>query len=248
MILGPLDEVGHDQEVSGEAHIDDNIDLELKPVKIDRALLLSEIGIGCQPRFQTSARIFRQHPRFARQVARKAGKDGLAVRRRKGAALGDHQRVGGCFGQIGEGLLHHRRRFDEGLRVGAGPIISVDLRRIGNAQHRVMRLVHVRLSKVGGVGGDQRQTPRIGQVNQRVLGLFAHRVAVTGKFDIEPPRKQRLQPISQPGTGLVLAFRQQPGQTAFTRAGQRDQPFGTTIKIVERNVRIALQRAVKVRG
>src|SRR5690606_7330078 len=40
VVLGPLDEVHHDQEVTGKAHLDDDIQLELEPVQIDLAALL----------------------------------------------------------------------------------------------------------------------------------------------------------------------------------------------------------------
>lgn len=34
LVLAPLDEVGHDQEVAGEAHLDDGVQLEFQPVDI----------------------------------------------------------------------------------------------------------------------------------------------------------------------------------------------------------------------
>ena len=34
MRLRPLDEVGDDQEIAGEAHLDDDIELELEPVAV----------------------------------------------------------------------------------------------------------------------------------------------------------------------------------------------------------------------
>ncbi|MNS88353.1 hypothetical protein D3C72_1223240 [compost metagenome] len=38
VVLGPLDKVHHDQEVTGEAHLDDDIQLKIQPVDIDLTL------------------------------------------------------------------------------------------------------------------------------------------------------------------------------------------------------------------
>jgi hypothetical protein len=45
-VLGPVDEVGHDQEVAREAHLDDGVGLELEPVFVALALLLALLGLG----------------------------------------------------------------------------------------------------------------------------------------------------------------------------------------------------------
>ena len=42
MVLGPFDEVGHDQEVAGEAHLLDDAQLEIQPLLI----LLERGGMG----------------------------------------------------------------------------------------------------------------------------------------------------------------------------------------------------------
>ncbi len=48
IVLGPLDEVGHDQEVAGEAHLDDGIGLKLQPRFVARAFLLALFLVGEQ--------------------------------------------------------------------------------------------------------------------------------------------------------------------------------------------------------
>jgi hypothetical protein len=37
LLLRPVDEVGDDQEVAGEAHLHDHVELELEPVDVVRA-------------------------------------------------------------------------------------------------------------------------------------------------------------------------------------------------------------------
>ena len=115
-------------------------------------------------------RIVGQHPRFAFEIACEARQDGRAVRRRIGAALCDHQGVGRRLGQVGEGLLHHARRLDEAFRIGARTIVRIDMGRTGDAQHGVMRLVHVRFGEIGRIGGHQWEIARKGKLDQRRLG------------------------------------------------------------------------------
>ena len=43
LALRPFDEVGDDQEIGGEAHLDDDVELEIEPVEIGLALLRSAI-------------------------------------------------------------------------------------------------------------------------------------------------------------------------------------------------------------
>ena len=94
VILGPFDEVGHDQEVAGKAHRVDHVGFEIEPVEIDLPLFGGQLAIGRQPRFQPRAGIVDQHLRFAFLVAGQAGQQRLALGRGEGAALRDHQRVG----------------------------------------------------------------------------------------------------------------------------------------------------------
>ena len=169
LVLGPFDEVGNDQEVAGKAHLVDDVDFELQPVEIDLALLVAHLAIGFEPGFQSLARIFFQRARLALEVAREAGQDRLAIGRRIGTALRHDERVLDRFGQVVEGLLHHVVGLDVTFGVRLGALLRIDMRRTGNAQHRVMRLVHVRLGEIGGIGGDQRQVACIGEIDQRLL-------------------------------------------------------------------------------
>ncbi len=96
--FGPFDEIGNDQEIAGKAHIGDDVDFEFQPLFIGRALLRRQFAIGRQPPRQPRPRVFGQHPGLAFQIARQAGQDRLAARRREGASLGDDQGVRRRFG------------------------------------------------------------------------------------------------------------------------------------------------------
>ena len=60
-----------------------------------------------------------------------------------------------------------------------------------------MRLVLVRLAELRGIGRDQRQVARIGEIDQRGLGRLLDCVAAPCQFDVEPGREQRFQPREQ---------------------------------------------------
>ena len=184
--LGPLDEVGDDQEVAGEAHPDDHVDLELEAVGVDLPLLVREILVVRQPRREAGARVLGEQPRLAFEVAGEARQDRLALGRREGAALRDDEGVGGRLGQVGEQLLHHRRRLDERLGARARPLRAVEMARMGDAQHRVVRGVHVRIAEIRRVGRDQRQVERVGELDQGVLRRVLDRVAAARQLDVEP--------------------------------------------------------------
>ena len=149
MILRPFDEVGNDQEVAGEAHLVDDVDFEFQPVEIDLPLFLAHLAIGLEPRFEALARVFLEHARLAFQIAREAWQNGIAIGWCVSAALSDHQRVLHRFGQIVEGLLHHVVGLDVAFGIGPSTLLRIDMRRAGDAQHRVVRLMHMRLGKIG---------------------------------------------------------------------------------------------------
>ena len=246
--LGPFDEVGHDQEVAGEAHAGDHVDLKFEAVGVNRQRLRTHLAVEFEPRGQPCPRIIGQRADFRLKIAREARQDWFALGRGEGAALRDYQRVGGRFRKIGEQFLHHPRRFDEGLRAGARAFGGVDMRGIGDAQHRVMRGVHMRFGVIGRVGGDQRQVARIGEFDQRKFGGFFHRVTAPGEFDIQPAGEQPHQPISHFCRLRIAPFRQQPRQRALARAGERDQPVRMAIQIGQRHMRFAFQRAFQMRA
>ena len=276
LVLRPLDEVGHDQEVAAEAHAVDDRNLELEAVAVFLELIpdaaqpelvesrapgfvrapegfgqlrLVGIGIiGCEASREAGSRILRHHPRLALLVAGEAGEDRLALGRRKGAALGDDQRVGERLGQVGEQFLHHRDRLDPGLGRGARTLGRVDVRRVGDAQHRVVRGVEVAFGEIGRVGRHQRQVARIGEVDQRLFRRFLDRVVAPGDLDVEPVAEQRPQPIGI-GAGRVMPrLGQEPRQRTLARTGQRDQAVGMAFEVCQQHVRITFERTIQVRA
>jgi transcriptional regulator of heat shock response len=72
MILRPFNEFRNDQEVAGEAHLDDDVGLELQTVEIGLARCFVDDAELRQPRVETGTGEIAQHPRFALDIAGQA--------------------------------------------------------------------------------------------------------------------------------------------------------------------------------
>ena len=113
VVLGPVDEVAHDQEVAREPHLQDGVDLELQPLHVARHLLvaLRRVRVEVRASAPSSPRA-RRSGSTRRSACRSAwGKSGslrLAQLQHQVAALGDLERVGHGRGHVGEQLLHLR--------------------------------------------------------------------------------------------------------------------------------------------
>lgn len=107
----------------------------------------------------------------------------------------------------------------------AAAIILRDKSTVGDAEKRVMRLIHRRAAKMHVVGGHQRQLLGIGQVDQGRFGgaLFAKSMAL--QFDIESAGKHYRQPVEQRRSCIRLPVEEQGVDRAAGTAGQRDQPL-----------------------
>jgi len=109
-VLGPVDEVGHDEEVARKAHLNDGVALERKPRLVGGAgrLPLGLVGEALQQAF------FKALHGEAAQVVLKAlalgrgevGQLRLAQLQGEAAALGHHEGIGQGLGKVGKGLGH----------------------------------------------------------------------------------------------------------------------------------------------
>ena len=109
VVLGPLDEIGHDQEVAGETHLVDDSQLQLQAVVIDRAVLRQAGGLEkpgqspCQPFAGDGGKVLLQgHARRHGKVRQEV----LAQRQFQVAALGDLQGIFQGLGDVGEEGRH----------------------------------------------------------------------------------------------------------------------------------------------
>jgi len=91
----------------------------------------------------------------------------------------------------------------------AAAVVLADKGTVGDAEQRVMGLIHIGLAEMHVIGGDQRQLFGIGHVQQPILGGAFFRQAMALQFDIKPARKGGRQARQHSVRGIALAFQQQ---------------------------------------
>ena len=176
--------------------LDDDVELEIEPLD-DRS--------GAPPRSDRhSARAASSSPaRASRAQLRRLAfgsparlrQDRLALGRRERAALGDHR---ACWRSPRAGRRTARSIASARLQPGLGRATSAGRRcrhrSTGRctASRRARRGIAAR-HKLAGIGRDQRQVARIGEVDQRGFGRLLDRVAAARQLDIEPVGEQRLR-------------------------------------------------------
>ena len=130
------------------------------------------------------------------------------------------------------------RRHPPALRIADGGAL-------GDAEQHILRLVHARIGEEHIVGGDQRQVPGIGQLDQRPLDLVLLVQEVPLQLDIEPVGKQSLEP-AQHGLRIAAApLQQQPAHAALQAPGERDQAFRPSLHVVQGDLRCLLAGTVE---
>ena len=116
--LRPLNEVGDDEEIAGELHVDDDVEFEGEALRI--VLLRASRGqpMRGEAGAQALARLTPELLLLVESVAannRKAGQDRLSRRRTIGAAHCDLHASLGRLGEIGEQFGHFRARLESML-------------------------------------------------------------------------------------------------------------------------------------
>ena len=226
LVLAPLDEVGHDQEVAGKPHLDDGVELEIQPLDVvlaaaafgQRVLrqpcLQARVGLGADPAVQG---FIAGH--------RVGGQGVLAQGQFQVAAPGQVDGVGDRIGHVGEQLRHLRGRLQVLL-------VAVVARAPGIVQHPARSDAHPRLVRVEAIGVQEAHI--VGRHHRnRALGRGVQGKGIEGVLALAPGAGQ-LQakvvaeaalPVGQLLPGQVLAvFAGQASGQAFA-AGQQDQPL-----------------------
>ena len=152
----PLHEVGHDQEIAGETHMVDDAQLIGQPFIIGAAFgkqrrigqppLQTLFGLPFQFGLRTQSRLRHEH-----------GQDRLLLARLEGAASRDLHRVLDRFRQVGELRRHFRCRLETVLARQAAAVVLADKGAVGDAQQRIMGVIHVGLAEMHVVGRDDGQ-------------------------------------------------------------------------------------------
>ena len=129
----------------------------------------------------------------------------------------------------------------------ARAILGLDIGRVGDAQHRVVRFAEARFLEARRIGGDERQVTRVGEIDQRLLRCFFDRVTAADKLDVEPVGEQRLQAIGigRGARGLILG--EQTRERSLAARGQREETRGMPFQRLECDVRRMFERSVEMR-
>jgi len=197
LMFGPLDEIGDDQEVTRVAHLLDHLELVFQALPVGPGgclarlpIHLRRINLCVQPSLQARLGL---SPQLRGLVAPALGRKGRQNRRdnvrHEGAAARDREGVVDRLGQVGEQLGHLARRLEAVLRGQAPALGLADVAALGDAQQRIVGLVHLGVGEEHLVGRDQRQVVGIGQIDQAVLDARLLGQAVAHDFDIEPARE-----------------------------------------------------------
>ncbi|KPQ09879.1 MAG: hypothetical protein HLUCCA09_02175 [Rhodobacteraceae bacterium HLUCCA09] len=235
-ILGPLDEIRHDEEVAGKAHPLDDAQLEVEPSFV----FVNGRGVGddgqtCrEPLLRLSAQLFHL-------VVGKAWQDRVARLGAVMAAPRDLHRVLQRLGQVGEERGHLFGRLEVVLRCQhpAGRRL-VDIGALADADQRVVRFVHARLREIDVVGGHQRQVAGVGDLDmaalRQPLGLGQPVFAgVALQLDVKA-RGEGGGEAGHQRLGLrPLARSQQAPHRAVGAAGEADDALRVALELVDRH-------------
>ncbi|MNM80078.1 hypothetical protein D3C81_920280 [compost metagenome] len=207
--LGPLDKVHHDQEVTGEPHLDDDIQLEIQPVDVD--LTLGLVVFGGVLGQQNAKSFFQAVERHLAEILvdghaignREVGQEVCAQLHIDVATLGNLDGVFQRFGNIAEQLSHFLGAFEVLL-------IAVVLRASRIVEGAALTDAHAGF--VGGevflldeahiVGRDQRRTDLLGQGHGAVQLFFIVGAIGALDFQIEPVGEYR-HPLTRQRFGFV---------------------------------------------
>ncbi len=232
IVLGPLDEVGDDQEVAGEAHLDDDVQLDGQPLVIDFAPLAEVRGLRVedahQALLQPLARLgdeecVRGHALGDGEV-RQAG---LPQGQLQVAAPGDLDAVLQRLGDVRE-QLHHLLGAAQVLLLAVAVRATriVQGAALADADSGLVGLIVLRAQEAHVVGGHHRDAEARRQVHAGLAAFVFQLAPGAGQLQVVTVAKQ-LHPVMGEALGLgPVASEQGMGDIALHPAGQGDEPVG----------------------
>ncbi len=250
LALGPLDEVGNDQEIAGEIHVDDDAEFQVQPFPVDLLVNLDPLlRHGRKARIQASVCHGAQFVRLTATLRRgETGQDRIAPGGHEAATARDHQRVADRLRHISEQRLHLVSALEPVFRRQAATFRLADISALRHTDQGIMGVVHAPFEEEAVVGGDQRHILRHRHVDHHLLDLILRRQAMTLQFDIGAARKQSGD-LPQPGPRRsLLSIREQPPERSRGPAGQQDQPVGQAIELALRQMGIESGVGFEERG
>ncbi len=234
--LGMPHQVGHHQEIAGEAHLRDHLQLVGG---------LGAVPVGhwawSEPGGQPALHLLHQ-PGLLRLPGRhaEARHQAAFLREVDVAALRDHHRVAQRFRNVAPHPLHLGGGFHvEVLRVEPEPLGVIEIRLRPDAQERVVHRSVLGPHVVQVVGGDQGQVQFLGDPQQVVAELALDRDAVVHQFAVVVARAED---VAHVGRGrqrpVVVAGLQPPVDLAGRAAGCPDQPGAVLLQQLSVEARV----------
>ena len=231
VVLGPLDEVHHDQEVAWEPHLVDDVELEIQAFVIARPLLLvlrvRAVQDAFQPRFQPflgdlAEVLFHGHP-FRDGIL---GQRDLAQPDRNRAPARDLEGVVDRLRDVLE-QLDHLLLGTEVLLLAEAPLAARVIQRLAlaDADPGLVGLEVVGLKEVDVVGGHHREFQRLGQGHLAVQAVLV--VGAAGALELEiEGAGEKAGPVARPFLGQpFLAGQDGAANIPFPGTGEHEQPF-----------------------
>ena len=240
MRLRPFDEVGDDEEVAGELHVHDDVELEGEPLVVIVSAVPRREAVMGEPGGQALARLPAQLLDLVHCIPAgngEARQDGLSRQRPVGAADGDLDAGLGRLGQVGEQSRHLGAGLEPVLGREAAPLGGREKRALGDAEQGVMRLVVGGGGEIGLVGRDQRQAAAVGELDQRRLGHFLGFEPVALELHVEAVAENLGEALEATFGEVGHVMAERAVDRAGRPAGQRDEAVAAHQR-VEGDVRL----------
>ncbi|MGY3265119.1 hypothetical protein ACVWZN_001192 [Lysobacter sp. HA35] len=206
LLLTPVDEVRDDQEVTGEPHLDDDVELgfQARRVVLFRAAVRRRHFV--EPLRQSFARTVTQ-PGFDRVVARhrECGQRVLAELHLDVAAQRQRERVVDRVRHVGEDVDHFLAGAQELLRAVFARTLGVVEHAAGrDADARFVRFVAGLVDEANIVRTDHRNVAQRRRMQRECVERFLALAAGAGQLEMQALAEHVL-PVDQPGFGEVMA-------------------------------------------
>ncbi len=223
--LGPLDEIGDDQEISGVFHPLDHAEFELQPLLVFLDRVSRRGSMLGDPVLEPGAGAPHQFGRFVDRLAaeREPRQDRFAHARAEGAALRDLD--GRCerFGQVGKERRHLGAGLEMMLRGELPTLVVGEEPAFGDADQGIMGLVVLAPGEERLVRGNQRNAVPIGELDEQRFGMSLGLGAVALQLDVEAVPEQLEQRLQPGGGKLALARGDGAVERTGRAAGERKQ-------------------------
>ncbi len=144
------------------------------------------------------------------------------MRRGDRAALRDDDGVADRLGNVREQVLHRLGGLEPCFGRGFAAIVTFDVRRLGDAQHRVVRGVEAGFLETARISRDERQAVAVGEPDERGFGGGLVSVAATAQLEIKPVAEHVLEPRKIAIGGMLLPLRKHPRQATFAARSEAD--------------------------